>query len=254
MGQSGDTKKTVVIVAIIVLFIIAICMAVLIAVTPDKVEEPKDIHAPNELIENLNIARNNVGFERMISIRTYQGEPDFNDMLAISLTGRLEYYELDKQSNDYLLITPFEINGIMELSNVVKSEQMDGFETKEAVFKCNSGQPLPENYALLLRYSRPDEPEYEIKLTQTDYPSGEKQTATYRIVNMESSMKFVEDDGEFVERRVKSPVKKDQRVKDNKDAGTESEGDEIIIEGFNDKDTTDEEQLPGSATPSPLEE
>ena len=75
------------------------------------------------------------------------------------------------------------------------------------IYPAYEGKPLYDNYSLLLRYSRPDVPGYQIELRQGE------QTATYQILNTENG----------------KPVKKLQYIKDDIDAGTESFGEEIKI-------------------------
>jgi len=202
-------KKTIIIVAIAVLGIVALCVGVLIAMTPDPPPPlPVDRHTANALPEMLGMERPDTRIERLLAIKTYQGDPDFNDMLTLSQIGGLEYYELDANSDDYLLITPFEINGKLEIYNVVFDAYNEEYVPSKVVFTANKGKSLPENYSLLLRYSRPDVPVYQIKLTQ------DEQTATYQIINTE--------DG--------AAVKTMQFIKDDADGGTESFGTEIKLE------------------------
>ena len=109
-------KKTVIIVLIAVLAIVALCMGVLIAMMPEPQQTgiPIDIHTNNSLIETLGIERVKKNPERLIAIKTYKEGMDFSDILAIAQIGGLEYYELDKYSKDYLLIVPLEIGGKMK--------------------------------------------------------------------------------------------------------------------------------------------
>jgi len=202
-------KKTLLIVSIGVLGIVAICLMVLIALTPAPVEPaPIDIYTPNSLPIALGIERPNKTLERLIALKTYQEkEVLLDDLLTISQIGGLEYYELDPESNDYLLITPFEIKGTLELQSLAYNEVAEIYEPQQIIFKANNGEELPDNYSLLIKYSRPKEPEYRVKLIQGD------QVASYHIINTE--------DGE--------PVKMVQFVKDDKNPGTESIGASIII-------------------------
>ena len=216
-------KKTVIIVLIIVFSIIAICLGVLVAMTPEPAEPAwVDPHTPNNLIEILGIDRQ-IGYdqERLIAIKTYQGEMSFEDIREIAGVGGLEYYELDPNSNDYLLIVPFEINGTMKISSLAFDKNSEEYITGSTVFPCNKGNPLPDNYSLLLRYSRPYDPQYEINLTQGE--QGE-QLATYQISNMELIDKKIEK---------YAPVKTIQLVNEyiegNTNPITESYGNEIKI-------------------------
>lgn len=192
-------KKTVIIVFIVLLSIAAICLGVLIALTPDPVQPvPEDPHTPNSLITTLGIERPDTTLERLLVLKTYQGGLNADDLLEIAQVGGLEYYELDQRSNDYLLITPFEINGKLEISKLVYDTRNEIYVPESVAHTANGGNPLPDNYSLLIRYSRPEIPEYEIKLTQpgiTEVP----QTATYQIVNMEGDSlvgvtQFIKDD------------------------------------------------------------
>lgn len=198
-------KRTVIIVIIGFLAVCAICLGVLIAIMPEPVEPaPVDIHTPNSVIQTLEIERPNKKVERLMALRTYQGEIDVNDLIKIAEQGGLEYLELDDKSSEYILLMPFEINGKLEISTLRYDEYEEVFVPQETIFKANGGRELPDNYSLLIRYSRPSIPQYQIKLSQNE---GE-QTATYQIVNMEGD----------------TPVKKTQFVKDDIDAGTESFG------------------------------
>ena len=206
-------KKTIIIVGIIVFSTIAICLGILIALTPDPIgPAPVDIHEPNSIVSEVGIERPDTSTERLIAIRTYNGKADaFDDLVKIAQFGRVEYLVLDDKSDDYLLIMPFEIKGKMILSSLKYDTFNEVYvkdETKSS-FECNSGKELPDGYCLLLRYTRPTTPEYQLKLFQED----EKQTATYQIVNMENG----------------SPVKTTQLVKDDKKSGTESFGKPITI-------------------------
>ena len=204
-------KKTVIIVLIAILSVAAICVGILIAITEPVVEtSPADPYTPNSLITTLGIERPSKKIERLVAIRTYQGEIESEDLIKIAKAGGMEFLDLDKESDDYLLVIPFEINGKMQISNVTYDSFNEEYTSSgEAVFSCNNGKELPDNYSLLIRYSRPDEPKYEIKLTQ-----GEQQ-ATYQIVNKE-------EDG--------SPVKTTQFIKDDTDAGSESFGTPIKLQ------------------------
>ena len=150
----------------------------------------------NELIETLGIVRQDKEVKRLFAIRTYEGEADFGDMLKIAQLGGLEYKELDPESDNYMLITPMQTNTTLTISNLVYDEYKEKYLPQQVVIRANGGNSLPNNYALLLRYTRPNKgkQQYEIKVTQGD------KTATYQIIN-------VEEDG--------TPVKRDQLVKDD---------------------------------------
>jgi len=210
-------NKTIIVVIIAFLAVCAICLGAYIVLIPDQpVQIPVDIHTPNSIIETLGIARKDTKLERLLSIRTYQGINDsdelINDLIKIGEVTTFEYLELDDKSNDYLLITPFEINGVLEIGDLLYDTHEEMYLRNTIVFSGNGGNKLPDNYSLLLRYSRPDVPEYEIKLIQTK--DGAEQTATYQIVNREGE----------------EPVKKLQYIKDDINAGTESFGVPIQVE------------------------
>ncbi len=205
--------KKIIIGGIIVFSTIAICLGILIALTPDPIEPaPIDIHEANSIVSKVEIIRPNTSTERLIAIRTYNGKEDaFDDLVKVAQFGNVEYKELDDKSDDYLLIIPFEINGKMVLSPLKYDTYDEVYVEDESKtsFECNSGKELPDGYCLLLRYTRPTTPEYQLKLSQED---GE-QTATYQIVNMENG----------------SPVQTTQFVKDDIRPGTESSGKPITI-------------------------
>jgi len=206
-------KKTVLIVLIVVLSIAAMCLGVAILMMPEPAEPAYvDPHTPNSLIEKLGIERPNRKTERLLVLRTYEDEVAFEDILEIAKVGGLEYHELDDRADDYILVIPFEINGKLYISDVEYDTFEEKFVEKDVIYKCNGGEVLPDNYCLLLRYSRPENPEYQLQLVQTTETG--HQVATYQIVNTEG------DD----------PVKTTQFVKDDIDAGTESTGKEIEIE------------------------
>lgn len=214
-------KKTIIIMLIALLSVIAICLIAVIAVLPEDNQQQVITYSNNELIETLGIERPNTKVERLFAIRTYEGEADFIDMLKMAQLDGLEYKELDPESNNYMLVTPLKTNTTLTIANLVYNEYEEKHLPQQVVFRANNGNPLPNNYALLLRYTRPNKgnQQYQIKLTQ-----GEK-TATYQIIN-------VEEDG--------TPVKKNQLVKDDEVGGTESKGDEIEIV-LPDEEPVDEE-------------
>lgn len=217
-------KEKIIIVAISVLAVAALSLGVLIALSPEEVEPiPVDVHTPNSLIEALDIERPDRKTERLLAIKTYQNKSefskdDFKDIINIAQSGGMEYLELDK-SDDYLLIIPYEINGKMEISGVKYDEYNEEYVSDSSTYYylCNKGKELPDNYCLLVRYSRPATPAYEIKLSQNNG----NQTATYQIVNTEKNG---------------SPVKILQRIKDDIDKGSESVGEvEIVIDKGNER-------------------
>ena len=85
-------KKTAIIVGIIVLSTIAVCLGILIALSPDPIEPaPVDVHTPNSIISEIGIERPNTSTERLIAIRTYNGRTDaFDDVVKIAQFGRVE--------------------------------------------------------------------------------------------------------------------------------------------------------------------
>jgi len=206
--------KKILIVLIAIFSIAAICFGVLWAITPEP--EPIvaiDRHTDNDLIEILGIERPNREVERLLAIKTYQGEVDFEDIRKIAQVGGMEYIELDDKSDDYLLIVPLEINGKLTISSLMYDEYKEDFVVDETkpVEKCNGGEDLYNNYSLLLRYSRPDNPEYQIKLTQ-EQDSVKEQTATYNIINMEGDVpvgitQYVKDDISHGTTSVGAPIK-----------------------------------------------
>lgn len=203
-------KKTLIIVALCVLVVCAICLGAVILNWSDPGEQvPVDLHTPNNIVEVLGIERSDTRLERLFAITTYQGQASYdeliNDLINMGQVTSFEYLELDDRSNDYLLITPFEINGVLEIATLRYDSWNERYVRDEVVFTGNNGKRLPENYSLLLRYSRPSIPQYEIKLTQKGV-DGEFQTATYHILN-------VQENGE--------PVKTIQRIKDDIDPGTD---------------------------------
>lgn len=214
-------NKTIIIVLIGVLAVVALCLGVVIMVTPDPVEPvPVDMHTPNSLIETLGIERPNKTMERLLAIRTYE-DVDFStlvssDMLKLAQLGGVEYLELDERSNDYLLIVPLEINGNLEVSNVVYDDIDEMYMSQNVMFKANGGKRLPDNYALLVRYTRPKLPQYEIKLTQKKI-TGEQQTATYQIIDTEKNVPV----------KVTQYIKDDISINDLINGRTESVGAEI---------------------------
>lgn len=205
-------KKTIIIVCIAVFAIFAICLGVLIAVFPDTVDQVVvDLHTPNSLIDTLDIERPDTKVDRLIAIKTYQDELSFKenaviDLLKMAQNSGVEYYELNENTNDYLLVVPFEINGTMTVSTVKYDTYNEEYVEDSVIYKCNSGDKLPDNYALILRYSRPSEPEYQIQLVEEK--DGILQTATYMITNT--------DDGK--------PVTVLQLVKDDINPGTDRVG------------------------------
>lgn len=216
-------KNKIIIVVISVLAICAICLGVLIALMPDPIEQiPVDIHTPNSIIETLGIERKKTELERLYAIRTYQEvngiDELIEDIISIGQVSSFEYFDLTNgRGSDYLLVTPFEINGKLEISSVKYDEAKEKYVADQTLYKGNNGENIPDNYALLLRYSRPSDPEIEIKLTQEK--DGHEQTATYQVVDKER----IEKTGQYV------PVKTTQYVKDDISAGTESVGIEIKL-------------------------
>ena len=211
-------KKTVIIVVIAVLSVVAICLGILIALMPDQVDPiPVDPHTPNSLIASLGIERPNTIQERLIAIKTYEGEISVDDLIELGKVGGLEYYELDPEAKDYLLITPFEINGTMNIYSVGFDGESEKYVANNLVHECNGGEPLPDNYALLLKYSRPSTPQYQIDLVQED------NVAAYQFLNVE----LVDKMGKY------APVKTLQFVKEYIEGDfnpeTESFGKEIKI-------------------------
>jgi len=210
-------KKTVIIVLIAILAMCAIGLGIYIAVLPEPVEPaPVDMHTPNGIIETLGIERSNTNLERLFAIKTYQNVSPTNeligDIIKMGQVTSFEYLELDPKSNDYLLVTPFEINGKMEIASLKYDPYYEVYVQDTIIFNGNKGENLPENYCLLIRYSRPTTPEFQIKLIQHK-EDGEAQTATYQIINTEGT----------------APVNTIQRIKDDAMPGTESFGEPIIL-------------------------
>ena len=174
-------KKTIIIVIIGVLSVAAICIGVILALMPKPIEQVEvDPYTPNNLANILEIEKPNKKIERLMAIRTYEKNVDMNDINTIAKNTKIRYYILDENATGHLLIVPFEINGKLTISEVYyDSDYEEDYLTGQVIFSDD----VTENYALLLKYDRPDVPEYEIKLTQG------KQTATYRILNKENGVK-----------------------------------------------------------------
>ena len=210
-------NKKILIVIIGVLAVIALILGIVILVMPEP-EKPVEVikYDKNKLIETFGITRPNKRVERLFAIKTYEGKPGFDDMLKLALTGKLEYYELDSKSNNYMLVIPLKINGKMVIYDVVYSDYDEEYQikTQTPVLKCYDGKRLPQNYGLLIRYSRPNKPKFAIKLSLgKDEATGKTQTATYMITNNENG----------------APVKAIQFVKDDIEPGTQSFGSELEI-------------------------
>lgn len=227
-------NKKILIIIIGVLAVIALVLGIVILVMPEP-EKPVEIinYDKNRLIETLGITRPNKRVERLFAIKTYEGKPGFEDMLKLALTGKLEYYELDSKSNNYMLVIPLKINGKMVIYDVVYSDYDEEYQIKKEtpVLECYDGKRLPQNYGLLIRYSRPNKPKFAIKLSLgKDEATGKTQTATYMITNTE--------DGQA--------VKAIQFVKDDIEPGTQSFGSELDIVNENDEyeETTEEDKEP----------
>lgn len=211
-------NKTIITVAIIVLGVVALCLGGIIIATPDPVEPaPVDIHTDNSLVEKLGIERPNKKTERLFAIKTYQGDVNTKDIVEIAQIGGMEYIELDPRANDYLLVVPFEVGGKLSVSQVVYDDYLEEYVVPKNTgddsiyqFKANNGENVYDYYSLLIRYSRPDTPEFQIKLIQDN---GE-QTATYNIINKEAG----------------EAVKTTQFVIDDVQAGTHSIGEHIVLE------------------------
>ena len=221
-------NKKVIIIIIAVLAVIALGLGIAILVMPEPEKPVEIIHYDNnKLIEELGITRPDKRVERLIAIKTYEGQPGFSDMLKLALAGKLEYYELDPKSDNYMLIVPMNINGKMRLYDVEYSDYDEEYQlkTENPILKCYNGERLPQNYGLLVRYSRPSSPKFAVKLfLRQDATTGVYQTATYMITNNE--------DGE--------PVKTIQFVKDDIEPGTQSFGSELEIINSNDEENGEE--------------
>lgn len=181
-------KKTIIIVLIAVLAVVAICLGTLIAVWQEPVDTTNiDIHTNNSIIETLGIQRSNTKLERLFAITTYQGASSndelISDIIRVGQVSSFEYLELNDKGDDYLLITPFEINGKLEIGTLAYDPYNEFYKRDKIIFRGNEGERLPDNYSLLIRYTRPAIPEIEIKLIQEK--NGEEQTATYQVVNAE---------------------------------------------------------------------
>ena len=228
-------NKKVLIIIIAVLAVIALGLGIVIMVMPEPEKPVEVIHYDNNrLIETLGITRPNKRVERLIAIKTYEGAPNFDDMLKLALTGKLEYYELDSKSNNYMLIVPMNINGKMRLYNVEYSDYDEEYQiSNDPILKCYNGERLPQNYGLLVRYSRPNRPKVAVKLfLRQDEATGVYQTATYMITNNENG----------------EPVKTIQFVKDDIEPGTQSFGSELEIINANDEDNGEENSKENSET------
>ncbi len=215
-------NKKILIIIIAVLAVIALGLGIAILVMPEPEKPVEIIHYDNNrLIETLGITRPDKRVERLLAIKTYEGNPNFNDMLKLALAGKLEYYELDPKSDNYMLIVPMNINGKMRLYDVQYSDYDEEYQlkTENPVLKCYNGERLPQNYALLVRYTRPSSPKFAVKLfLRQDATTGVYQTATYMITNNENG----------------EPVKTIQFVKDDIEPGTQSFGSELEIINEND--------------------
>jgi len=171
-------KKTIIVVCIAVLAILALCLLAVIAITPDPVPgPPPDPYTSNELASVLEIERDpKAKREILMQMKTYDIGVDESEINLIAKTPDtdLRYYVLDKDAKGHLLFVPFEINGIITISKVeYDSVDTEDYYVGEEIFR----DTVTPNYALLLKYDKPDSYEYEIKLTQGE------QTATYRILN-----------------------------------------------------------------------
>lgn len=224
-------NKTYIVVIIAVLAVLAICLCALIAVTPDPVKPPPpDPHTPNELAAVLEIERNtSVQREILMALRTYTNGVDENDINLIAQTPNtnLRYFVLDKNAKGHLLLVPFEINGTITISRVkYDSEDTEDYyvDKSEVIFK----DKVTPNYALLLKYDRPDTYEYEIKLTQGE------QTSTYWILNKASgggrieATQFIKEDrkGETETIIIEKPVYITNEDSENVEPETDNEENE----------------------------
>ena len=209
-------NKKIIIIIIGVLVFIALVLGVIILITPDPVEPVEVIsYDNNNLIETFDITRPNKRVERLIAIKTYEGEPNFQDMLKLTQDANLEYVELDEKAKDYMLIIPFNINGRMRIFNVEYNDYDEEYQLqKTPAYRCYNDERLPQNYGLLVRYSRPSTPKFAVKLyLREDEETNTYQTATYMITNTENG----------------EPVKTIQLIKDDIEPGTQSYGSELEI-------------------------
>ena len=209
-------NKKIIISIIGVLVFISLALGVVIMVMPEP-EKPVEVisYDNNNLIETFDITRPNKRVERLIAIKTYEGEPNFQDMLKLTQDANLEYLELDEKAKDYMLIIPFNVNGRMRIFNVEYNDYDEEYQLqKNPVYKCYNGERLPQNYGLLVRYSRPSTPKFAVKLyLREDEETNTYQTATYMITNTENG----------------EPVKTIQLIKDDIEPGTQSYGSELEI-------------------------
>lgn len=175
-------KSAVIVVLIAICAVAAICLGVLIAVTPEKVVEvTKNPYTANGMFEILEIERESGDRSRLMAIKTYKEKLDKIDINTISTnpTTNLKYHILDENDKGHLLVLPYNINGTITVSKIIFDRDDTGeYKIGETLFT----DTVKENYGLLLKYDRPGDEKYEYKIELTE---GEK-NAVYWISNTDN--------------------------------------------------------------------
>ncbi|MBP3284177.1 MAG: hypothetical protein J6M02_01615 [Clostridia bacterium] len=169
-------KNKIIIVVISILTLALICIGIYIALTPVELPpEPVvevDPYPENELanIEVLEIKRPYTKVPKRLAIRNYTDGLNADQINAIP---KLSYKILTRDSKNYMLVVPYQINGTLTLRSLVWDSFLEEWVPNKEVAVFS--EEITENYALLLQYERPEIAKYELQIQQGE------DTVTYRI-------------------------------------------------------------------------